>query len=253
MKNGACDAMRSTPIFIGVSSAAPTPRAPIVAATISKRAATRVVHELRTLRLPHESCCHAKIRGNAPRRNLGRDARSARGFPEPLLPSRRRSSLPAAATIHPGVSAARGSYTARTSYVARSATASGRRAARTAGNTAPMTPTPHAHDKPVTSVDGVIASVVINVPFPPPRLTESPEKISQAITLPAVAPSTASVNDSTRIETTTPAAPNPSARNVAISTTRLLTAAYIVFNAPTSAPAAMIEQITYVTKKNRSS
>ena len=41
-----------------------------------------------------------------------------------------------------------------------------------------------------------------------------------------------------------PAEPKPSARSVAISTVRLLTAAYIVFRAPTSAPAAMIEQTT---------
>ena len=48
MKNGACDAMRSTAIFIGVSSAAATARADIAAATITSKAVTRVGHELRT-------------------------------------------------------------------------------------------------------------------------------------------------------------------------------------------------------------
>src|SRR5688572_31913346 len=48
MKNGACDAIRKTPIFIGVSSAAAPARASMAAATASSRAVTRIGHELRT-------------------------------------------------------------------------------------------------------------------------------------------------------------------------------------------------------------
>src|SRR6185503_17070968 len=113
-----------------------------------------------------------------------------------------------------------------------------------AGKSAPTNPTPHAHANPVASVAGVIVSVVTSVPVPPPMLTASPEKISHEIALPAAAPRAARPSDSTTIERTMPVAPNPSARNVAISTVRLLTAAYIVFIAPTRAPAAMIEQTT---------
>ena len=75
-------------------------------------------------------------------------------------------------------------------------------------------------------------------------LIESPEKSSHAIALPATAPISASASASTTTEMTMPNEPKPSARSVAISTARLLTAAYIVFSAPTSAPAAMIEQTT---------
>ncbi len=85
-------------------------------------------------------------------------------------------------------------------YWARSAVASGMRAARTAGNSAPSRPTPPAHANPVSKVAGVIASVVINVLDPPPMLIESPENSSHAIALPAAAPIKASASASATTE-----------------------------------------------------
>src|SRR5262245_1872376 len=94
MKNGACDAMRSTPIFIGVSSAAVTARTDIVAATITSKAVTRVGQELRT-RVPRKNLVvGAKIRGNERGRNLAAGGRAPRheGAPSWGRPGNPRSS-----------------------------------------------------------------------------------------------------------------------------------------------------------------
>ena len=56
---------------------------------------------------------------------------------------------------------------------------------------------------------------------------------------PAMPPPRAITSDSSRIETITAPAPNPSARNVAISLTRAETAPYMVLRAPNRAPSAI--------------
>jgi hypothetical protein len=58
---------------------------------------------------------------------------------------------------------------------------------------------------------------------------------------PAIPPASARARDSSNTEHTTGVAPKPSARNVAISRTRDATALYMVFNAPRSAPSAIID------------
>jgi hypothetical protein len=79
----------------------------------------------------------------------------------------------------------------------------------------------------------------------PPVLTVLPLKNSHAITEPITPPIPASNNDSASTDTTIAVAPNPSARKVAISRSRSLTAEYIVFSAPKTAPMAMMPPTTY--------
>ena len=77
-------------------------------------------------------------------------------------------------------------------------------------------------------------------PSAPPVLNALPLNSTHAMAPPATAPMNASTCASTITDTTTGNAPKPIARSVAISTVRVLTAEYIVFSAPNSAPTAMM-------------
>src|SRR5262245_66264931 len=95
MKNGAGEAMRSTPIFIGVSSAAATERGDVAAATISSKAVTRGSHELRN-GLPRESRCRCQNTRKRAEKESGRSQdRPATG----LRWQARRSSAGAGPTL----------------------------------------------------------------------------------------------------------------------------------------------------------
>jgi hypothetical protein len=134
----------------------------------------------------------------------------------------------------------------RAGHTARSAVATGSRAARTAGNSAPTSPIRNAQITPTAMSPGVSVSAKTICATPPPLvLTRCPSKNSHAASEPIAAPMSARATASTNTEITTGVAPKPSARNVAISFPRVLTAVYIVLSAPNSAPTAMMPPTTY--------
>ena len=106
------------------------------------------------------------------------------------------------------------------SYTARSAVATGSRAARTAGNNPPRNPTRHAQPTPIASSVGVTCISKTSELTPLPSATVLPLNSAHEIAAPSSAPSSASARDSTSTDTTTPPAPKPIARSVAISTAR---------------------------------
>ena len=128
---------------------------------------------------------------------------------------------------------------ALTVYTARSAVATGSRAARTAGSSPPMKPTEHASSTPTRSNPGVTCILNTIDPMLSPSVTVLPLKSSHAIAAPTPAPINAKRSASTSTDTMTPPAPNPIARSVAISRVRTLTAEYIVFSAAKIAPSPM--------------
>src|SRR5690606_25270801 len=135
----------------------------------------------------------------------------------------------------------------RDDHASRNASTTGILAALSAGNRPPIKPTTQAHITPLTRTSGVTLSSKTVTDVVLPMLTVLPPHRRKATPAPDVAPTIASRNASTSTETTIPVGPKPRARNVAISTLRWLTDEYMVFNAASTAPTAMIATTTLVT------
>src|SRR5579875_109127 len=120
-------------------------------------------------------------------------------------------------------------------HVARSAVATGRRAARSAGSEPPMSPIASAHAMLMRSRCGVTVSLKIS----PATSTTLPLNSAHAMPAPRKAPGSASTIPSSRTDTMIGPALKPMARSVAISRRRASTEPYRLLSAPNTAPLAM--------------